>query len=237
MTTLLPSLTQARASAKRIACSSNLRQIGLAENSYANDYSDYFTQSKTYRTSLKEDSSDIGTVYHWNGILIKCGYFKAGQPSNGVFSCPSRAMEEKPSYPSALEGLLCYSMNRYIIGSIDDSVSPSTIYTPAIRRNSIKRPSECILAADATQVGDYYWASSSVFCQYPWATNAEPSWSGLSNLLNPALQLNQDGDSANVYAGYMRYRHSNSAMSLMPEGHVQSLRFGCMTVGQMRATF
>lgn len=49
---LLPALGRAREMARRSACGSNLRQIGLALNQYATTYSDRFPQVSQYTISL-----------------------------------------------------------------------------------------------------------------------------------------------------------------------------------------
>lgn len=42
---LLPALNKARAAAQKSLCGSNLRQLGLAEHAYADDYDDYIVPS------------------------------------------------------------------------------------------------------------------------------------------------------------------------------------------------
>jgi len=48
---LLPALNSAREKARRIACASNLKQIGLSLKQYAMDYSDQFARSAATDTS------------------------------------------------------------------------------------------------------------------------------------------------------------------------------------------
>ena len=49
---LLPALNQAREKARRISCTSNLKQIGLATKQYAMDYASYFPSDGVYGDDL-----------------------------------------------------------------------------------------------------------------------------------------------------------------------------------------
>lgn len=46
---LLPALNKARAAAQKSLCGSNLRQLGLAEHAYADDYDDYIVPQSFFR--------------------------------------------------------------------------------------------------------------------------------------------------------------------------------------------
>ena len=74
---LLPALNQAREKARRISCTSNLKQIGLSMKQYAMDYADNFPSDGTY----PGESAD------------STGYEKLRQADYltdyGVYKCPS----------------------------------------------------------------------------------------------------------------------------------------------------
>jgi prepilin-type N-terminal cleavage/methylation domain-containing protein/prepilin-type processing-associated H-X9-DG protein len=67
---LLPALNQAREKARRISCTSNLKQIGLSMKQYAMDYADNFPDPDTNTGYDKLRTSDYLTDY-------------------GVYKCPS----------------------------------------------------------------------------------------------------------------------------------------------------
>ncbi len=71
---LLPALSKAKAKARQIACISNLRQLGIANRLYLNDWQQY-----------PGDLSIVaGFYYVWPVRLLKmAGY------NRGIFSCPS----------------------------------------------------------------------------------------------------------------------------------------------------
>ena len=75
---LLPSLGRAREQAKTAACLGNLRQVGLAELTYAADFNDYPPES------WSGDWWWGPTGETWSRCLIRNSYTAAG-----VFRCPS----------------------------------------------------------------------------------------------------------------------------------------------------
>lgn len=99
---LLPSLRGVTATGKRVACSSNLRQIGLGLHMYADDWSGYVVPSKfvpgwspKYRNSDPQQtmtlrlSSDADGLWgqSWDGLgrLTMANYLDAPK----IFYCPS----------------------------------------------------------------------------------------------------------------------------------------------------
>ena len=75
---LLPALGAARQAAKQIACSSNLRQIGIANATYMNDYEDHVMFSISFGTPAWPD--------HWTEQFVEKGDYLS---SYDIFVCPS----------------------------------------------------------------------------------------------------------------------------------------------------
>ena len=84
---LLPALNQAREKARRISCTSNLKQIGLSLKQYAMDHKDNFPQADNcagFNELIKEDYLTDGNVY-------KC-------PSSTIQSANGQLTEANSSY-------------------------------------------------------------------------------------------------------------------------------------------
>jgi len=75
---LLPVLSRAKASAKRIACVSNVRQINLAVHLYADEHGDAIAN---YTNSIDLDYKE--------NILPYVGQSTNSSPDNTVFACPA----------------------------------------------------------------------------------------------------------------------------------------------------
>jgi prepilin-type processing-associated H-X9-DG protein len=104
---LLPSLKQARAKGKQIACANNLKQAALAINFYINDNNAYLPPTQT------DNSGGTGPHnYYWPDLLITYLFDKEqffGHPQGGYrwdknpFDCPSENL------PSTAYGIYnCY---------------------------------------------------------------------------------------------------------------------------------
>lgn len=76
---LLPALSAARAAAHMTSCRGNLRQLGLANQMYTQDYNDFFFPTSMSMVNSAGSTSDggKGTYYgmRWHRTLIGEGYF------------------------------------------------------------------------------------------------------------------------------------------------------------------
>lgn len=83
---LLPALARAKESGKRASCLNNVRQIGLAYQSFLADNSDKFPANVTERTAPAgtPDTPDSRAPYSYRQILIP--YITSG---SNVFKCPN----------------------------------------------------------------------------------------------------------------------------------------------------
>lgn len=93
---LLPALNQARDKAKAIKCTSNLKQLGLALNLYANDNVEWFPlvnlESALDSVSLSNDKSTwVGLSVKYSGYQYNdvWGYRGADKAHNTIYWCPN----------------------------------------------------------------------------------------------------------------------------------------------------
>ena len=110
---LIPALGGARETAQRIACVSNLRQIGIAYEMYRNDHNDQLPPVALKNTQTVSS----GPTSHWEwwgssgnatpffaDSIIFCGY-----TGTGVWNCPTQHGMDEDNYPE-------YCMTNYYCG-------------------------------------------------------------------------------------------------------------------------
>lgn len=131
---LFPVFAQARESGRKIACLSNMRQIGLATRMYIQDFDDKFPQTKAYTTDQpqiddadgsKEDP-DLGSIFDF--IFPYTGQGKKAmdeQFKQGLYSCPSDPTPFDPRCPAEYHpggpNVISYLVNGYFIWGLSDA--------------------------------------------------------------------------------------------------------------------
>jgi len=137
---LLPALNKARQAGQKAACTSKLKQMGLALHTYSGDYDDWLLPGQQPKSPGDSDSDIL-----WVGILGKKGYLKFNGNNGGFFTCPSESRRSNWGTGPFMAGH--YGLNTYLTGQImGGSVSWMTI-SPR-RSNSVYSPARAIHVAD-----------------------------------------------------------------------------------------
>lgn len=143
---LLPALAKAKEKARRMACCSNLRQIGTGMIAYAGDYEDYVVKLKTIGNSEIPNSMEVASADGLKTISLDLN-----KPS--VWLCPSRAnaVDDIPKYDtSGGPGNEQWIIGYEYMGGMTNWVTPVKTIAPAhspVRLNRSKP--HWALAADA----------------------------------------------------------------------------------------
>jgi len=146
---LLPALSRSKDTAARILCLSNLRQIGLANHLYTDDYND------TFPTVLEWPAfgGQLGTSPIYNSNI----YGPTNRPLNvyasvNVFSCPR---DKGDALNGVNESLWTAYGNSYVMQLAEDSFHVKYIlayrngtYGRPVKTSEIRRTDNKILAGD-----------------------------------------------------------------------------------------
>ena len=142
---LLPALSRAKIMSKRIGCANNLKQIGLATNSYLNDNQDWFPA---------QDGGYSGSANGPQYIVVE--HLDIKYPKSSILRCPS---DTRPggcrTYGQGLfPGYSCPDGNTisssYASHSEGQSAGVFGWTGALVRPNQIRRPSELLEWADGS---------------------------------------------------------------------------------------
>jgi len=113
---LLPSLKKAKDKAKAIACTSNMKQQGIALDVYSSDYSFYLPLTADPATSLTGSTDSFQPLWYIK-LASYCGlgtvndvYLEKNRPDH-IFLCSSQ--EHAPTTDSLIDNNLVYSGSSY----------------------------------------------------------------------------------------------------------------------------
>jgi prepilin-type N-terminal cleavage/methylation domain-containing protein/prepilin-type processing-associated H-X9-DG protein len=202
---LLPTLARSKASAQRVKCANNLRQLGLAAQMYWDDNSGSLF-------IMRGSDTTNGWQTWWCGWLQSSGgegsrQFDATQGAlfpylrgRGVELCPAFNYLSPQLKLKATGSSYGYGYNVYL------SVPASQ---PAIKTSKLQRPSETTLFGDAAQVNDFQAPASP---EHPMLEE----WYYLDNPTNYP--------SPNYYP-HGHFRHSQKANAAFCDGHVRLEEF------------
>lgn len=154
---LLPTLNQAKQKAKRIVCQSNLRQLGLALNLYADEHNQYPTCFRWLPAGRGAADPKGSAVSLWNALILP---YLAN--NSEVFNCPSFPpffrWTTVPStlgylYPTNIEGNrpFCYAINANGVSIANLGLVKAT---PLNADTVSRKPSEIRVPADMIAIGD-----------------------------------------------------------------------------------
>ena len=114
---LLPALAKAKAKALQIKCVGNLKQIGLANQLYANDYDDYFVNRpwNTFTITWVAPADQVAQMM----LAEYAGGLDAMKNPGNVFVCPATTVAEANTEIGSENYWIGYGLNFHIHQTAD----------------------------------------------------------------------------------------------------------------------
>jgi prepilin-type N-terminal cleavage/methylation domain-containing protein/prepilin-type processing-associated H-X9-DG protein len=177
---LFPVFARAKEASRRTKCASNLHQIQMAQNAYAEDYEGCYVPN-VY--GIVED----GSPYAWKTK------FKAYTKEEGVFHCPSYHPREMHS----VDYMFNYELAGYSAGAVADPAKCVTFYDgagpliqPGSGRGSDADPTDESLGGErgwlwppTDKQGNTIWDETRPHHNFRWLDKAQTMYDGGYNLV------------------------------------------------------
>jgi prepilin-type N-terminal cleavage/methylation domain-containing protein/prepilin-type processing-associated H-X9-DG protein len=154
---LLPALTAARESARAIRCSSNLKQVGILVEGYANDYDGYapltgrYGSVNNFPNSWAADGFASRLIdYAFPGVLDGFG----SVPAVDAFYANQGAIFVCPSFDQGLNDRVKSYLGTRLMGIMSGNNTSQTLTLPAERYHDARKPAVTFSVVEhwATQI-------------------------------------------------------------------------------------
>lgn len=193
---------------------SNLRQIATAVHAYANDNDDYLPRGYFYQPGQAE-------VSYINELLPYLSEQPSPlKPQRNIFVSPSSVLPMPAKAANAFIPMT-YSVHGLLCPDTSNGNSP-------MKRNAVARPTQVILIGDSAQNP----TSKNSLCTLKAPTAFYQA--GSDKPLDELIPVGADSDS-NSGLGGLRYRSDGKAVVAMVDGHVEALKKGTVTYGNIIA--
>lgn len=227
---IIPTVGSVRNKAKSLQCTSNLRQIGIAIQVFANDNKGMMVP---YRG---EPSSPDGNAQNWLWTEYLVPYMSIKTSDNKLPQLPSGSdyREDKRFFnvcPSSPVPVMHRAWGNYALHPVIMKGTDGN--PPSFKISRVQRPSQVIIIADgsvslSSTPGDRGGSTDTGASQY--FDRTYPFSSDAGNILSaPVTAENTNPNLDDGTQGWFRYRHNNSVNCLYLDGHVSSIPFGLRT--------
>ena len=155
---LMPALQQARDRAKTSNCVSNMKQLAMAFQLYADNYDGWCL--KSYTTMINKDTNKLDNIAAQK-LLVDQKYM----PSYKSMTCPAAVAVKSPDNPLFQVGI---GMNKRTFGEADDGLGVNRWVRQSAVSN-FKNDSKLVVFADVPTYGTgntgtlWFWAGNGVY--------------------------------------------------------------------------
>lgn len=214
---LFPVFAQARESARKASCTSNLKQVGLAFGMYNTDYDECFPWA----------ASNLGaTTTTWYDLVepyVKAGAsgFGFGAPGKTFYVCPSFSNASvpmqtgdpsPPTFPAAqVTSAMSYAANGFVMPMANKALLPNPWFpgTQLTSLASLQAPSSVVLVTHALGTRP--------------AVGGDDTTTGCVGNEEGASGVPSQMGSAGVYCA-ARFQHQSGSVYLLADGHAKWYR-------------
>ncbi len=214
---LFPVFAQARDAARKTACTSNLKQIGVALSMYAQDFDETFPWAASNLGAVTNTYYDLTEPYVKVGAA---GFGYAGSPQRTFYICPNFDSNEipvragappVPVFPAAnVTRAMSYSGNGWIMPMANRALLPNSPWFPGGQPPkglpSISAPASVVLVTHGLGTRP--------------ALAGDDVSSGCTGNEQGVVGVPPIMGSAAVYCA-ARYKHAQGAVYLMVDGHAK----------------